>query len=54
MCIGFVAVIASLMPKFRTYDVRTNEFAVKEAEIRKKRKIFKIFFLATENYQSVT
>ena len=37
MCIGFVAVIASLMPKFRTYDVRTNEFAVKEAEIRKKR-----------------
>ncbi len=37
MCVGFVAVIASLMPKFRTYDVRTNEFAVKEAEIRKKR-----------------
>ena len=37
MCIGFVAVIASLMPKFRTYDVRTNEFAVKEAEIRKNR-----------------
>ena len=37
MCIGYVAVIASLMPKFRTYDVRTNEFAVKEAEIRKKR-----------------
>lgn len=37
MCIGFVAVIATLMPKFRTYDVRTNEFAVKEAEIRKNR-----------------
>lgn len=37
MCIGFVAVIASLMPKFRTYDVRTNEFAVREAEIRKNR-----------------
>jgi MFS family permease len=37
MCIGFVALIATLMPKFRTYDVRTNEFAVKEAEIRKNR-----------------
>ena len=39
LCIGFVAAIASLMPQFRNYDVRTNEFAVKEAEIRKKREI---------------
>jgi hypothetical protein len=31
--------IAALMPQFRNYDVRTNEFAVKEAEIRKKREI---------------
>ena len=37
LCIGFVFAIASLMPQFRNYDVRTNEFAVKEAEIRKKR-----------------
>ena len=39
LCIGFVALIASAMPKFRNYDVRTNEFAVKEAEIRKLREI---------------
>ncbi|MBU3716214.1 MAG: MFS transporter [Candidatus Nanopelagicaceae bacterium] len=39
LCIGFVAAIAALMPQFRNYDVRTNEFAVKEAEIRKKREI---------------
>jgi len=39
LCIGFVAAIASMMPQFRNYDVRTNEFAVKEAEIRKKREI---------------
>ena len=39
LCIGFVIAIASLMPQFRNYDVRTNEFAVKEAEIRKKREI---------------
>jgi hypothetical protein len=37
LCIGFVAVIASSMEKFRNYDVRTNEFAVKEAEIRRLR-----------------
>lgn len=37
LCVGFVLAIASLMPQFRNYDVRTNEFAVKEAEIRKKR-----------------
>jgi hypothetical protein len=39
LCIGFVVAIASLMPQFRNYDVRTNEFAIKEAEIRKKREI---------------
>jgi MFS family permease len=39
LCIGFVAAIAALMPQFRNYDLRTNEFAVKEAEIRKKREI---------------
>ncbi len=39
LCIGFVAAIAALMPQFRNYDVRTNEFAVREAEIRKKREI---------------
>ena len=37
LCVGFVLAIASLMPQFRNYDVRTNEFAVKEAEIRKNR-----------------
>ena len=37
LCIGFVAVIASVMPKFRTYDVRTNEFAVEQAKIRQNR-----------------
>jgi len=39
LCIGFVALIASVMPKFRNYDVRTNEYAVKEAEVRKSREI---------------
>lgn len=39
LCIGFVAAIAAMMPQFRNYDVRTNEFAVKEAEIRQKREI---------------
>lgn len=38
-CIGFVGLIASLMPQFRKYDVRSNEFAVREAEIRKNREI---------------
>ena len=32
--IGFVAAIAAVMPKFRNYDVRTNEFAVQQAKIR--------------------
>ena len=37
LCVGFVALIASLMPQFRKYDVRTNEFAVREEEVRKLR-----------------
>lgn len=37
LCIGFVSVIATVMPKFRTYDVRTNEFAVEQAKIRQNR-----------------
>ena len=37
LCIGFVAAIASIMPKFRNYDVRTNEFALEQAKIRKNR-----------------
>ena len=35
LCIGFVAAIAAVMPKFRNYDVRTNEFALAQAKIRK-------------------
>ena len=37
LCIGFVAAITAIMPKFRNYDVRTNEFAVEQAKIRKNR-----------------
>ena len=37
LCIGFVSLIAASMPKFRSYDVRTNEYALKEAKIRKNR-----------------
>ncbi len=37
LCIGFVALIAASMPKFRSYDVRTNEYALKEAKVRKNR-----------------
>jgi MFS family permease len=37
LCIGFVSLIAAVMPKFRSYDVRTNEYALKEAKIRKNR-----------------
>ena len=37
MCMGAVALVASVMPKFRTYDVRTNEFAVEQAKIRRNR-----------------
>jgi hypothetical protein len=37
LCIGFVAAIAAVMPKFRTYDVRTNEFALQQAKIHQNR-----------------
>ena len=37
LCIGFVSLIAAVMPKFRNYDVRTNEYALKEAKVRKNR-----------------
>ena len=37
LCIGFVAAISTVMPKFRNYDVRTNEFAVEQAKIRQNR-----------------
>lgn len=37
LCIGFVSLIAASMPKFRRYDVRTNEYALKEAKVRKNR-----------------
>jgi len=39
LCIGFVSAISSFMPKFRAYDVRTNEFAVEQAKIRQNREI---------------
>ena len=34
LCIGFVSAISAVMPKFRKYDVQTNEFAVEQAKIR--------------------
>ena len=37
LCIGFVSLIAAVMPKFRSYDVRTNEYALKEEKVRKNR-----------------
>ena len=37
MCVFFVALLASLLPTFRKYDVETNEFAIREREIRKNR-----------------
>ena len=37
LCIGFVSLIAAVMPKFRSYDVRANEYALKEAKVRKNR-----------------
>jgi MFS family permease len=37
LCIGFVSAIAAVMPKFRSYDLRTNEFAVEQAKIRQNR-----------------
>ena len=35
MCVICVAVLAGFLPTFRKYDVETNEFALKEREIRK-------------------
>jgi MFS family permease len=37
ICVVVVAFLAILMPKFRKYDAETNEFAVREREIRKNR-----------------
>jgi MFS family permease len=37
ICVVVVAILAILMPKFRKYDAETNEFAVREREIRKNR-----------------
>ena len=35
MCVFFVALLASLLPTFRKYDVETNEFAIAERQKRK-------------------
>jgi MFS family permease len=35
MCVIFVALLAIFLPTFRKYDVETNEFAIREREIRK-------------------
>ena len=35
ICIVVVLLLASFLPKFRRYDVKTNEFAVAEREKRK-------------------
>ena len=37
ICVVVVGILAVLMPKFRKYDAETNEFAVREREIRKNR-----------------
>lgn len=37
LCVLAVGAVATTMPKFRTYDVRSNEFAVAQAQIRKNR-----------------
>ena len=34
LCIGFVSIAASSLPKFRKYDARTNEFAVEQRNLR--------------------
>jgi MFS family permease len=34
LCIGFVSIATAVLPKFRKYDVRTNEFAVEQRKIR--------------------
>ncbi len=35
ICIGFIALFASILPEFRKYDAQTNEFALLEREKRK-------------------
>lgn len=35
LCIGFVSLFSALLPEFRKYDSKTNEFAVLEAKKRK-------------------
>lgn len=37
ICVVVVTILAILMPKFRKYDAETNEYAVREREIRKNR-----------------
>ena len=37
MCVIFVLLLAGFLPTFRKYDVETNEFAIREREIRKNR-----------------
>ena len=39
ICVFVVAILAIFLPKFRKYDAETNEFAVREREIRKNREI---------------
>jgi MFS family permease len=39
MCVVVVALLAIFLPKMWKYDVQTNEFAVREREIRKNREI---------------
>ncbi len=34
LCIGFVSIATAALPKFRKYDVRTNEFAVEQRKFR--------------------
>ena len=37
LCVGAVSLVSTLMPRFRNYDVRSNEFAIEQAKIRKNR-----------------
>jgi MFS family permease len=39
ICVVVVIILAILMPKFRKYDAETNEYAVRERELRKNREI---------------
>jgi MFS family permease len=38
LCVGFIVLAAFSLPKFRKYDVRTNEFVLKKLEDAEKRK----------------